>query len=162
MTGEELKAHRKKAGLSQRELAEAAGVHRCTVVYWEGKPDVDLRGHAPTRFFEALKLKVYWTPNAHTRSWGFRDQPQEYLDVKLAGELKRLTDNTTIRSARERVRCGAKTRKGAPCRLLSEAGRRRCKFHGGMSTGPRTIEGRERIATAQRKRWTLRRLQNQH
>lgn len=54
MTGEELKAHRKNAGLSQRELAEAAGVHRCTVVYWEGKPNVDLIGHAPLRFFEVL------------------------------------------------------------------------------------------------------------
>ena len=73
--------------------------------------------------------------------------------MKLAGELKRLTDNTAIRSAAERVRCGAKTRKGTPCRLLSEAGRRRCKFHGGMSTGPKTIEGRKRIAEVQRKRW---------
>ena len=153
MTGEELKAHRKKAGLSQRELAEAAGVHRCTVVYWEGKRDVDLRGHAPTRFFGVLKLKGFPTPNARTRTWGFMDQPQEYLDTKLAAELKRLTDNAAIKQARERVRCGAKTRKGTSCRLLSEAGRRRCKFHGGMSTGPRTIEGRERIAAAQRKRW---------
>lgn len=100
-------------------------------------------------------MKVYRTPNAHTRTWGFMDQQQEYLDAKLATELKRLADNSAIRRARERVRCGAKTRKGTRCRLLSEAGRRRCKFHGGMSTGPRTIEGRERIAEAQRKRWAL-------
>ena len=155
MTGEELKAHRKNAGLSQRELAEAAGLHRCSVVYWEGKPDVDLKGHAPTRFFEVLKLKVYPTPKARTRIWGFMDRQQEYFDNKLAAELKRLADNTAIKRARKRVRCGAKTRKGTPCRLLSEAGRRRCKFHGGMSTGPRTLEGRERIAEAQRKRWAL-------
>ncbi|MEO1919070.1 MAG: HGGxSTG domain-containing protein [Paracoccaceae bacterium] len=61
---------------------------------------------------------------------------------------------------RERVRCGAKTRKGAPCRLLSEAGRRRCKFHGGMSTGPRNLEGRERIAVAQKQRWEKWRFEN--
>jgi hypothetical protein len=31
----------------------------------------------------------------------------------------------------------------------------RCKFHGGHSTGPRTQEGRNRIARAQRERWRL-------
>lgn len=31
--------------------------------------------------------------------------------------------------------CRAKTRKGKVCRLLSEPGKRRCKFHGGMPTG---------------------------
>ena len=90
MSGEELKAHRKIAGLSQSELAEAAGVHRCTVVYWEGKPDIDLKGHAPSKFFEVLKLKVYPTPNARTRTWDFMDHQREYLDTKLTEELKRL------------------------------------------------------------------------
>ena len=151
MTGEELKAHRKNVGLSQRELANAAGVHRCSVVYWESKPDVDLRGHAPARFFEVLKLKVYSTPNARTRTWGLMGKQQGNLDVKFEAELKRLSDNVAIRQARERVRCGAKTRKGTPCRLLSEAGRRRCKFHGGKSTGPRTLEGRERIPMDQKR-----------
>lgn len=32
-------------------------------------------------------------------------------------------------------------------------GRTRCKYHGGMSTGPRTAEGRARIAAALRERW---------
>ncbi len=31
----------------------------------------------------------------------------------------------------------------------------RCKLHGGKSTGPRTAEGRARIAAAQRSRWLL-------
>ena len=34
-----------------------------------------------------------------------------------------------------------------------EAGKRRCRFHGGMSTGPKTTEGRARIAEAQRRHW---------
>nr|WP_281281946.1 HGGxSTG domain-containing protein [Rubellimicrobium roseum] len=50
--------------------------------------------------------------------------------------------------------CGALTRKKQPCRMLSEPGRRRCKFHGGRSTGPRTPEGRARIAEAQFRRWS--------
>jgi hypothetical protein len=40
--------------------------------------------------------------------------------------------------------CGAKTRNGHPCRAKSEPGKRRCKWHGGCSTGPRTPEGRAR------------------
>jgi DNA invertase Pin-like site-specific DNA recombinase len=30
---------------------------------------------------------------------------------------------------------------------------KRCRFHGGLSTGPRTAEGKARIAEAQRRRW---------
>jgi hypothetical protein len=50
--------------------------------------------------------------------------------------------------ARRHVPCGAKIRKGLPRRLLSRPGRARCKFQGGKSRGPRTAEGRERIAKA--------------
>ncbi|WP_369333833.1 HGGxSTG domain-containing protein [Puniceibacterium confluentis] len=55
--------------------------------------------------------------------------------------------------ASRRVRCRAKTLKGTPCRALSEPGRRRCRFHGGRSTGPLTPEGKARVAEAQQKRW---------
>ena len=44
------------------------------------------------------------------------------------------------------VRCGAKTRSGAPCAKYPIAGKRRCRLHGGASTGPRTPEGKARIA----------------
>ena len=71
----------------------------------------------------------------------------------IAREMARLAAKEKAAQARRRVPCGARTRKGQPCRLLSEPGRKRCKFHGGMSTGPRTAEGRARIAEAQRRRW---------
>lgn len=46
-----------------------------------------------------------------------------------------------------RVRCGARRhRDGEPCQAWSEPGRRRCRFHGGRSTGPRTPEGKARVA----------------
>lgn len=53
-----------------------------------------------------------------------------------------------------KLHCGATTRSGEPCRNRP-AGfpGRRCHLHGGLSTGPRTSEGRERIAAAQRRRW---------
>ena len=44
-------------------------------------------------------------------------------------------------------RCGAKTRKGAPCRAPAMANSR-CRMHGGKSTGPRTPEGLERSRKA--------------
>jgi hypothetical protein len=44
-------------------------------------------------------------------------------------------------------RCGAKSRAGHACRQPAMANGR-CRFHGGMSTGPRTAEGRHRAQTA--------------
>lgn len=41
--------------------------------------------------------------------------------------------------------CGARSkRSGQPCQLTSIYNNGRCKFHGGLSTGPRTIEGKAR------------------
>ena len=51
-------------------------------------------------------------------------------------------------------KCGAKTRAGRPCKLPpAKLLGRRCYLHGGLSTGPRTEQGRARIAAAQRERW---------
>jgi hypothetical protein len=55
--------------------------------------------------------------------------------------------------------CGARTRAGGSCRCRALANGR-CKFHGGMSTGPRTPEGRARSIAALRAgyvRWCARR-----
>jgi hypothetical protein len=54
---------------------------------------------------------------------------------------------------KDRPRCGAKTRAGSPCLVRVEDGKARCRFHGGLSTGPKTEGGRVRIAEAQRRRW---------
>lgn len=44
-----------------------------------------------------------------------------------------------------RVTCGARRRRdGLPCQALSVPGKRRCKWHGGASTGPKTQAGRAR------------------
>ncbi len=49
--------------------------------------------------------------------------------------------------------CGAKTRKGQPCRCKLLLKGSSCRFHGGKSTGPRTPEGKARIPEAARRRW---------
>ncbi|MEQ1956417.1 HGGxSTG domain-containing protein [Mesorhizobium sp. CN2-181] len=53
----------------------------------------------------------------------------------------------------QRARCGAKTRSGGECRMAVISGKHRCRMHGGLSSGPKTAEGRSRIAEAQKRRW---------
>jgi class 3 adenylate cyclase len=45
------------------------------------------------------------------------------------------------------------TRAGGACLVRAEPGKARCRFHGGLSTGPKTQAGRSRISEAQRRRW---------
>lgn len=71
----------------------------------------------------------------------------------IEAALRMAREREAQRAAKRRVICGAKTRKGTACKVLSEPGKRRCKFHGGKSTGARTPEGIERIREVQRRRW---------
>ena len=48
-------------------------------------------------------------------------------------------------------RCGAKTRAGGACQNPTIKDRSRCKLHGGLSTGPRTPEGKARTIAAHTK-----------
>jgi len=48
--------------------------------------------------------------------------------------------------------CGAKTRQGAPCKNTRLYKNGRCKNHGGLSTGPRTAEGKARALANLKKR----------
>jgi len=46
-------------------------------------------------------------------------------------------------------RCGAKIKSaGRPCKMKPLPGRNRCKFHGGLSTGPKTTEGKIRALSS--------------
>ena len=55
---------------------------------------------------------------------------------------------------RQKLFCGARTRRGTACKCKALRTKRwRCRLHGGLSTGPKTVEGRARIAEAQRRRW---------
>jgi hypothetical protein len=66
----------------------------------------------------------------------------------LAEEQRRKSQD-----AKAKRRCGAFARStGKPCQAPALANGR-CKLHGGLSTGPRTAEGRARIGTASRRRW---------
>ncbi len=64
--------------------------------------------------------------------------------IRLASKLHLLVPDCLDAAAR----CGAKTRRGTSCEAPAIKGRRRCRLHGGLSTGPKTPEGRERIRQA--------------
>ncbi len=88
-----------------------------------------------------------------------------WAEAALLRVLRRMDFNRKRkpRPARaDRPRCGARTRKGEPCKApvvwaRGEKPRARCRMHGGLSTGPRTVEGRERIAESNRRRAAVRR-----
>lgn len=101
--------------LRSRERA----AHRATVAHWQS-----IRAD-----FRAL------LPAAHR---------QRHQETRAAAR-------PTPRPARdERPRCGARCRDGRPCAAAvvwpagDDVPRRRCRLHGGLSTGPRTTEGRRR------------------
>lgn len=139
MTGPDLKAHRLAAGLSRPALADLAGLHPDTIRYWEVKTQVDPFGYAPPKIFAALGLPL---PKRHFGD--FLHTTRARHGVLLYPVRKSPVTHSF---------CGAKTRKGTPCRAKPIPGKARCKFHGGLSTGPRTPEGKARIADAQRRRW---------
>ncbi len=53
--------------------------------------------------------------------------------------------------AKTPIKCGAKTRSGTRCGKYPVAGKRRCRLHGGLSTGPKTSAGRAAISAANTK-----------
>lgn len=100
-------------------------------------------------------------PNGHTlqytlaRGWGLAafDQTKARMVAEVELLVLAWRRREALRDARRRVPCNAKTRRDSPCRNKSELGKKRCKFHGSMSTGPKTAKARERTAEAQRQRW---------
>lgn len=176
MRGADIRDARKAAGLSQTELGKLAGIGRHAVSYWECKQSFRGRGYALQRIAKVLgrTLPHFVIPASgargdgvlagivpdnrtvtRTRGDGVICNSALFLDVerRIAEDLQRRQAQAKTKASRLRVQCCAKTRKGMACRNTSEAGRKRCKFHGGMSTGARTPEGIERIREAQHRRW---------
>ena len=168
MTGAELRSARLAAGLTQAELGRLAGLSRRGVIRLERAARLDPGRVALRWCADALAERGVTFLRAATRGrasarggvLGLSDAwcailraEDARLDERMAAELARIARREAHHVARRRVRCGARTRKGTACRALSEPGKRRCRFHGGRSTGPRTADGKARIAAAQRQRW---------
>lgn len=155
MTGRELAAFRRRAGLSQAALARRIGVSRQTVSYWERKLALDGREPTLQRFATVLdprdrKLLLSSRPGLGFITLKFVSPiAPEQLSLIFSADAQRKTTQAQMR----RRTCGAMTRKAMKCRLKSEPGKQRCRLHGGLSTGPTSSEGKARVAEAQRKRW---------
>ncbi len=154
MTGAELRAARKAAKITQADLAKRVGVSRDTVQYWEAKAQIGWHG-AWRLMAEVLGLRINPPTIARAGGWAVSWQAQQDAQIEALFAAQRASEieREAQAAARLRVICGAKTRKGGQCRNKSEPGKRRCKFHGGKSTGAKTPEGLARIAEAQRRRW---------
>jgi len=72
--------------------------------------------------------------------------PREKL-IKMLRKAVFLRNGNPQGNPNNAPRCGAKTRKGTPCKSPAMSNGR-CRMHGGKSTGPRTPEGLERSRNA--------------
>ena len=79
-----------------------------------------------------------------------KDARQKAVELKQQQDAQ---ERARLRELRKQP-CGARTRAGHPCRRKGLGRGGRCPNHGGMSTGPKTEVGRQRIAAAQRDRWS--------
>ena len=53
---------------------------------------------------------------------------------------------TSVGPEWQSIRCGARTRRGTACQKPPLRGKKRCRLHGGLSSGQKTAEGRAKIA----------------
>ena len=88
------------------------------------------------------------------------------MDPNLIGQISQLTraERKEARARRRMLRklgaglqlCGAKTKQtGRPC-IMTALRNGRCKFHGGMSTGAKTPEGKAKSVAALTNYWAKR------
>ncbi|WP_082549965.1 helix-turn-helix domain-containing protein [Mesorhizobium sp. Root157] len=138
--GDELRACRKAAGWTQKELAARSGFTAQTVKYHERRKG-RLDGVAPSHFRDAFEAAGVMLPEPPRT---FRPRHGDLIAVFYSMPV--------CKPHLPRLRCEARTRKGTPCRALALPGKQRCKFHGGMSTGPNSDAGKERIRQALKQR----------
>lgn len=81
--------------------------------------------------------------------WRSQDEvnvtPHEQRDQMRRGRLKNGNPSGDFMKA---PRCGARNRRGVPCQSPAMRGKRRCRLHGGKSTGAKTTTGLQRIRMA--------------
>ena len=68
--------------------------------------------------------------------------------MRLTKCISKLGKNTRFGPNWPGIRCLAKTRRGTKCQSAAYKHNGRCRLHGGLSTGARTLEGLQRISEA--------------
>ncbi len=138
------------ASWSCAETARQSGLERSTVFYWL-RAEGQLSGYAPQKLRAALRSAgVDCGPTIYPQErQPAKPDPLLALD-RLFGE--RLAKDQARLDAKAAT-CGAVRSSGKPCPAKPVPGKSRCKFHGGMSTGPKTEAGRKRLSEAMKARW---------
>ena len=121
------------------------------------------------------RVRVRYVGYARTGSSRVMDSKRDEFEGRRGPELvewlAEKLPNADIRVVFLRVqrpgrpRCGARCRDGHACKapavwdaVRDRAVNGRCKLHGGLSTGPKTPEGKQRCAEGRRAYWAARRL----
>jgi len=89
-----------------------------------------------------------WLRNLHERLKQDDAEAWRFMDSLPGRRLPepRLPEPLPMPEELRGLSCGAKTRAGTPCKRTDLYDSGRCKFHGGLSTGPVTPEGKNRAA----------------
>lgn len=144
-TGTEVRRARERAGMSRRALADAAGLHPNSVKRLERFGDI------PCSSWYALKRVAPCLP------WFVVINPPVRREARkgrfCATKCAPAGASSGVVPALPKLKklCGARTRKGPPC-VAPARPNGRCRMHGGLSTGPRTPEGKKRMVDAHRRR----------
>ena len=171
VVGAQIRAARSLLSWSQDELANAAGLNPNAIVYWEQTVAIPFGRHEPhacRKITEALRCagvefighakpgvrlventNYVMKPPSRRRARHGVIPVSSYLAMLL---LRTKTLPAVVARRKTSSPCGARTRTGSPCRRMG-LGNGRCANHGGLSSGPKSIAGRTRIAEAQRRRW---------
>lgn len=179
ITGDQIREARLAIGLTQVELGARAGFHRQCIVRLEGYGSLGIlrSSEVSTRaVVKALELPdnvLFITTNARApprvTEWleivhaQAEAAAQEISEAAKSRRKKREARKQAWRLDREAALkklkpvCGARNRRGQPCQSKKLLRGGKCKFHGGMSTGPKTPEGLARCAEAGRRTAALRR-----
>ncbi len=136
-----------RAGVTSGKLAECAGVQAGASPAAPELRDVSQARACAIDFgpgnAKAPPLPATTAPEFIDAS--MRANESGLCHAKRAGARASNSGNLPTGANQARVICGAKRRRdGQPCQGLSVPGKRRCKWHGGASTGPRTDLGRRR------------------
>ena len=108
------------------------------------------------RLGSCSKQPVKQKPLRDRQPWTWQSLPGLRVGAESSprhGRIGIATAGSSPLPRRLRPICGARNRRGEACVVRVEPGKRRCRFHDGLSTGPRTSEGKAGIAEAQRRRW---------
>ncbi|MEX0281345.1 MAG: HGGxSTG domain-containing protein [Arenibacterium sp.] len=104
------------------------------------KLEVELRSLFQSDPIDWREIRSRWRPcpaEAHKRPDYRRDCSQCHgVNCKRMAELG-LNDAREPLPKTERPTCGARTRAGGQCQARVVPGKRRCRLHGGLSTGPK-------------------------